>query len=81
MVVLPLVLIRIGRSRKSRPSHSGHGSISCSRSLPGFTASFTRVPFGGRRLVRGAALIEAVRRHFRRRPRRIEAKRIAIGAD
>src|SRR3989442_1453024 len=41
VVVLPLVFTRIGRSTKSLPSHLGNGARSWSRSLSGFTITWT----------------------------------------
>ena len=47
VVVLPLVLISTGMSRKSLPSQAGHGSSSCSRSLFGSTFSSMSLPSSG----------------------------------
>src|SRR3972149_2056983 len=44
VVVLPLVLISTGISRKSLPSQAGQGSINCSLSLRGSTCSLTPLP-------------------------------------
>src|SRR5712692_10363960 len=47
VVVLPLAFTSTGMSLKSWPSHAGHGSISCRRSLLGSTFRVIALPSSG----------------------------------